>query len=309
MAQRTVRFYQILNSAKERFPNKLPFDDLLDAVAELPDEEAYVSVARMELLGSSYNPSPSGATRAVPLITLDRITRDVSLRIERRRNYRPLVLGDDETLAEPAFYSVFEDNVLAVMRNSGSAPGTASFRDYINKLELIDGGIEVVPLADRNTLRALADIGTLTKFTLAVGPDVNAEVFGTDSSVTGFIRHARQRLGYVAIEVSVAIAPKGQNDAAEIAYHDIESLATSDAIGFVDKAEIRYRRMYDGKSRTYDLLQEAVAQSVDVELDQGKSQPEMMSAARAIAAAYDDLYDDIRSAINSTSTVNSVSLS
>lgn len=244
MVKRTVRFFEVLNKAKSRHPNQLPFDDLVAAVRDLPDEAAYVSAPRMELLGSTFlPPSRPGARPMVPFIALDRITRDIRMRIERRRHYRPLVLGDDETLAEPTFYSIFNRNVLAVMRNSGAAPGSASFRDYLNKLDLISGGVEVVPLADRNVLRALRDVDTLTKLDVAVGPTVTADIFDQTSLIHGVLRHFRQQLGTVGIEVAVRISPKGQHEASDAALSEMMSIATSDALGFVDKAAINYRSL------------------------------------------------------------------
>jgi hypothetical protein len=301
LAQRTVRFYEILNKNKERFPNKIPFDDLLREVDDLQDDEAYVATKSMEILGSSFVPSTAGSKAAVSLITLDRITRDVRLRIERRRNYRPLVLDQDETLAEPTFFSIFDNNVLAVARNSGSAPGATSFREYVTKLNLIDGGVELAPLVDRDALRALREVETLTKFQFAVGPDVAAEIFGETNMITGMIRHMRQKLGNVGIELAIRIAPKGQQEESEIAFRDIEALATSNAIGFVDKAEIWYRRIEDGRAASFDLLQEAVTQSFNVELDSESNQPTVLSVAQGIAEAYDELYDEIRSALAATS--------
>ncbi len=301
MAQRTVRFYEILNKDKKRFPNKIPFDDMMRIIDELPDQEAYVSTKSMELLGSTYIPRSSGAKQAAPLITLDRITRDVRLRIERQRNYRPLVLGDDETLAEPTFYSIFDNNVLAIMRNSGSSPGASSFREYINKLNIISDGIELIPLVDRDALRALREVKTLTKLHVAVGPDVSADVFGEGNMIAELLRPARRKLGNVGIEMSIRIAPKGQESESEIAFRDIEALANSDAIGFVDKAEIWYRRMEDGRAASFDLLQEAVAQSVDVDLDDESNQPTVLSVAQGLAVAYEDLYEEIRSALHATS--------
>jgi hypothetical protein len=301
VAQRSVRFYQILNKGKERFPNDVAFEELLKVVDGLEDAEAYVSTKSMELLGSTFVPKRAGARPAVPLLTLDRITRDVRLRIERRRNYRPLVLGQDETLAEPTFFSLFDNNVLAVMRNSGSAPGATSFREYINKLDLIEGGIELVPLVDRDALRALREVETLTKFQIAVGPDVAAEVFGEDNLITGMIRHMRNRLGNVGVELAIRISPKGQHEESEIAFRDIEAIATSNAIGYVDKAEIWYRRMEDGRATSFDLLQEAVAQAIDIDLEDETQQPTVLSVSQSLAEAYDDLLDEIRSALQATS--------
>lgn len=301
MAERTVRFYELVGEGRERLPNQLDFDGLREAVRDLPDEEAYVQVARMELLGSVYKP-PRGAGRmpAVPLISLDRITRDVRLRIERRRNYRPLALAKDETLAEPTFYSLFDNNVLGVMRNSGSAPGPASFRDYVNQLALFDSDIEIAPLADPNILRALTDVEVLTRFDFAVGADVTADAFGQSELVAGAIRHVREELGSVAIEVTIKMSPS-QATTSEKALQEVRGFVNSDAMALVDKASIGYRRLEDGRADTYDFLNEAVAQAVDVVLNDDTSQPTEPSASEALAEAYNELYDDIKSALKATS--------
>lgn len=302
MPQRTVRFYRIVDQNRQAFPNLFPFDDLRNAVRDLNDIEAYIRVGRMELLGSSYD-SPIGAGRRpqVALLALDRITRDVHLRIERRRNYRPLQLAADETLAEPTFYSVFDQNVLGVMRNSGTAPGPASFRDYINAGSFFTDPIDVVPLSDANSLRALGEVGTLTKFDFAVGPDVTADVFEQAPLVARVLRHFREQLGNVAVEVVVKISPVGQSSASDSALQQVQNVVTSDAVGFVDRAKITYRRLEDGKADTYDFINEAVAMPIEVDVESSTNQPTERSASEALAAAYNDLYPDIVSALNSLS--------
>jgi hypothetical protein len=301
MTDRLVRFYEIVNENGERFPNTLPFEDLQRAVQDLPDEDAYVSVSRMELLGSSYIVG-AGARPGVSLFMLDRITRDVRLRIERRRNYRPLVLDPEETLAEPTFYSIFDRNVLAVMRNSGSAPGPASFRDYINNLKLTgEVGINVVPLVDRNALRAIGDIGTLTRLNIRVGPDATSDLFGQSRTIAGAIRYFRENFGSVGIEVGIRIAPKGQSEISELTVSEVQGLLSSNAFGHMDKAEIAYRSIENGRAQTHDFIQESVATSVSVELSDQTSQPTELSVSQAIAEAYDDLNEDILSTLNATS--------
>jgi hypothetical protein len=246
MAERTVRFFEITDEHGHRLPYDLPFADMLDAVDKLPDEDAYVDVgSSMEVLGSTYRPT-TGARAAVPLLALDRITRDVRLRIERQRNYRPLQLLQDETLAEPTFFSIFPRNVLAVMRNSGSAPGVVSFRDYINQLQILDGDIGISPLVDRNAARALADVGTLTRLTVAFGADAEPEDFGDSPMIAEVLRDARQRLGAVAFEFTVKIATKGQHEASEAAVNEVQGLATSPA----PSSAPRRRRSPTGDSRT-----------------------------------------------------------
>lgn len=296
--ERIIRFYRIVNEEKLPFPNAFPFEDLQDVVAGLPDEEAYVQFDRMELLGSSWKPSRgAGARPRAPLLVLDRITRDPQLRIERQRNYRPLVLGSGESLADPTFYAMFADNVLGVMRTSGLAPGPASFRDYINYLNVYKPPIAVVPLVDGNAMRALAQVGTLTRMTVAVGPDVDAGAFSGSRMIFDAIRSARRDLGNVSVEVTVKIAAKGQYAAAEEAHRQVASIVTSDALGYVDKAEISFRRLEDGRADTHDFVQEAITQSAVVELDDRTGQPGESSVAEAMAAAYNSLYEDIRSAL------------
>lgn len=298
MAERTVRFYEIVTRQKEPFPNVIQFGELQAAVQELPDHEAYVHLPRMEILGSAWFPgSGVGAVPKAPLIALDRITREPYIRIERRRNYRPLVLDTDETLAEPSFYSIFDRNVLGVMRNSGDSPSSASFRDYINLLGFIKPDIEIIPLVDANAIRALHEVQTLTKLHISVGPDVDAVHFSRSRFIYDAIRNARRNLGSVGVEILVRIAPRGQGAASEEALRQIEQVATTDALEHADKAKINYRRIEDGKADAYDFVHEAVTKSAVVELDTSTGQPTEVSVAEAMAAAYDELYDDIRSAL------------
>lgn len=300
--ERIIRFYRVVDENNLPFPNEFPFEDLQDAIVGLPDETAYVSLNRMELLGSAWKPGRgAGAHRRVPLIAIDRITREPQLRIERRRHYRPLVLGDGENLADPTFYAMFDGGVLAVMRTSSLAPGPASFRDYVNSLEIVKPSIAVVPLVDGNALRALGDVGSLTKLTVGVGPDVSPQVFSRSQMIFDAIRGARDSLGSVAIEVTVKIAAKGQSAAAEEAHRQISNIVTSDALAFTEKAKITYRRLEDGKAATHDFLEEAITKAAVVEVDAETGQPAEPSVGEAIAGAYDALYDDIRSALHQDS--------
>lgn len=295
---RIIRFYRIVDREQQPFPNEFPLAELQDEIVALSDQDAYITLNRMELLGSSWKPRPgAGARRQVALIALDRITRDPQLRIERRRHYRPLVLGDGENLADPTFYSIFDGGVLAVLRTSNLAPGPASFRDYVNYLEVVKPEIAVVPLIDGNALRALSQIGTLTRMTFGVGPDVSPDTFQTSPLIFDVIRGMRQSLGSVSIEVSVKIAPRGQHAAAEEAQRQLSNLVTSEAIGYADKAQVKYRRLEDGKAATHDFIEEAITHTAVVETDADTKQPVDSSVAEAMAAAYDDLYDDIRSAL------------
>src|SRR5262249_32307278 len=155
--------------------------------------------------------SGAGAQRRVPLITLDRITRNPQLRIERRRNYRPLVLGEGENLSDPTFYALFDRNGLGVVRTRAQAPAPATLPDYITLLEFVKPSIAVTPLVDGNAVRAVQDVGTLTRLTLAVGPDVSPQAFNRSRMIFDVIQSMRRDLGEVAIEITVKISPKGQH--------------------------------------------------------------------------------------------------
>lgn len=293
-----IRFYRIVDQDQLRFPNAFPFADLQHAIDDLSDEDAYVQLNQMELLGSSWRPGfGSGARRSVPLVALDRITRNPQLRIERRRHYRPLILGDGENLADPTFYAMFDDNVIGVLRTSNRSPGPASFRDYINYYEIVEPPIAIVPLVDANAIRALGQVGTLTKFTVRVLPDASEDVFSGSRMIYDAIRSARRDLGGVTIEITVKIAPKGQDQAAEEARRQIANIVTTEALGHIDKATIRYRRLEDGRADTHDFLQEVITRAVAVEVDTETGQPAESSVAGAMASVYDSLYDDIRSAL------------
>src|SRR5262249_40140149 len=158
-------------------------------------------------------------------------------------------------------------NVLGVVRTSAQAPGPASLRDYINLLEFVKPSIAVTPLVDGNAVRALQDVGTLTRLTLAVGPDVSPQAFNRSRMIFDVIQSMRRDLGEVAIEITVKISPKGQHEAANEAYRQISDIVTSDAVGFADKAEIAYRRLEDGKATTHDFIEEAVTQAVVIDVD------------------------------------------
>jgi hypothetical protein len=297
--EKTVRFYRIVDKEQLPFRGAFPFEELQDEIDALDDKQAYVMLNRMELLGSSWKPRRgAGAEPRVPLITLDRITRNPQLRIERRRQYRPLVLGDSESLADPTFFSVFDDGVIGILRISELSPGVASIRDYINHLKIMSAEITIVPLIDSNAVRALGDIGTLTKLTVRVLPDASEDIFGRTPLFYDTIRSARRNLGAVGLEMTVKIRPKGQDEAAEEAHREISNIVTTDALAHTDKAYIKYRRIEDGKAAAHDFLQEAITETVAVEVDTDTGQPAEASVSEALAVAYDTLYDDIRSALH-----------
>lgn len=299
MAERSVRFYVVTNEHREFLPSLLPFDDMRDDVRALEDSDAYVKLDRVEVLGSAYDPSGSAlGRRAVPVLALDRIEREVRLRIERRRNYRPLVLADDETLAEPTFYSLFGDNVLAVMRNNGQSPTSAAFRDYVNKLEILSAPIDVIPLADKDAVRALRDVQTLTRMRIAVGPEVGADAFSDSPYIADSIALARRRLGHVTVEIEIKVKASGHQSEAEAAFGELRNVIESGAIEIVDKAEMTYRRLEDGRARTFDFVDEAIVTQCPVTIDEDTAKPTEASAAEALAEAYDKMYDDIQYALN-----------
>lgn len=303
MAERTVRFFLIVDENEQPFSAAFPFDGVRDAVRAIDEDEAYVHLSgTMEVLGSAWDPiRGAGARRQEPLLVLDRINRDPGIRIERRRNYRPLVLLEDETLAEPTFYTVFENNVLAVMRNSGGAPTPASFRDYMNRMEILDGQhIGLAPLVDENALRALADARQVTKFTFAVGTDVNDAVFRPSPTIFEMIQAARHNLGHVEVEITVKVRAVGADDESDRLRTEIDTLMRSEGTrDALSKAEMGYRRVEDGKAAAFDLLGDSLITQTTIELDNHTNQPTEAAASAAIANAYDATIDEIRSAIRS----------
>lgn len=201
-------------------------------------------------------------------------------------------------LADPTFFSVFDDGVIGILRISELSPGAASIRDYVNHLEMIKPPIAIIPLVDSNAVRALGDVGTLTKLIVRVLPDASEDIFGRSPLFYDTIRSTRRNLGAVGVELTVKIRPKGQAEAAEEAHREISNIVTTEALGHTDKAYIKYRRIEDGKADAHDFLQEAITQTVAVEIDTNTGQPAEASVSEAMAAAYDALYDDIRSALH-----------
>ncbi|HMM83508.1 MAG TPA: hypothetical protein PJ998_10055 [Terrimesophilobacter sp.] len=302
MAERTVRFYLVVDESEQPFQDALPFDDIRTAVNALSDDQAYVQLSgTVEVLGSPYEPPRgAGARREVPLLALDRINRSPGIRIERRRNYRPLELQSDETIAEPSFYSVFDRNVLGVMRNSGGAPSPAAFRDYINRTGLLgDQEIKLMSLVDKDAIRALADAENVTKFTFAVGTDVVDNVFNQAPTILSMVRAARQNLGSVELEITVKVKPVGADHESDRLRSEINNLVRSDAIEQLDKAEMGYRRVLDGRAAAFDLLGDSLITQTSVDLEEHTNQPTEPAASRALASAYDGMIEEINSALQS----------
>lgn len=302
MAERTVRFYLIVDDHEQPFADPFPFDDVREAVREMPNAEAYVQLSgTVEVLGSAFDPPRgAGAGRQVSLLALDRINRSPGIRIERQRNYRPLALREDETIAEPTFFSVYDNNVLGVMANSGGAPRPTAFRDYINKTGLLgDQRIALMSLVDRNALRALAEAENVTKFTFAVGTDVVDDVFLQAPTILGMIEAARQNLGHVELEITVKVKPVGADHESDQLRAEIDNLVRSNAVTTLDKAEMAYRRVEDGRAAAFDLLGDSLITQATVELEEHTNQPTESAASRALATAYDTMIDEINSALTS----------
>jgi hypothetical protein len=302
MAERTVKFYLIVDDQDQPFAAPFPFDDVRTAVSAMGDDVAYVHLSgTVEVLGTAWDPPRgAGAQREVPLLALDRINRTPGIRIERRRNYRPLALRDDETIAEPSFFSIFDNNVLGVMANSGGAPRPTAFRDYINKTSLLgDQNIKLMSLVDRNALRALAEADNVTKFTFAVGTDVVDDVFAPAPTILGMIRAARENLGHVELEISVKVKAVGADQESDALRAEIEHLVSGNALDNLEKAEMSYRRVDDGRADAFDLLGDSLVTQANVDIDDHTNQPTEPAAARGLARAYDSMIDEINSALSS----------
>ena len=296
MPQSTVRFYELLTKDDCQFPD-IDIEALLDKVANMPDREAYVKLARMELLGSIHSPQVGRAPQC-PLIILDRITRHVMMRIESQREYRPLVLGENDTIAEPTHVGLFPGNVLGIMRQSGQAPGPSSVRDFINTASLFDEEIAVRPLVDGNALRALADVGTMTRLNLELDPDAASKVTGGAKFLADIMELFRRNLPGVSVGLDLKLSARGPEEVSQKAYDAVTELHQKNALGAAQRAQIGYRRLEDGRADSYDFLSESVSQAVEVELDEERGGPNNARASEAIMDAYNSQYDDIRSALN-----------
>jgi hypothetical protein len=291
--KREVRFYELVTTAGERFDDLDPMD-LIGVVDAIPAADAYVTIARTELLGSTYRPTRGSA--APPLLVLDRITREVRIRIENRRHYRPLELRPGDTLAEPTHIGLFPRNVLGLLRSTGTAPGPASVREFLNAAYFEDE-VAIRPLVDTNALRALAQVGKLTKIDVALDPGATAEVMGTDGFLAEAFDVFRRRTGDAQVEFILKFDPKGRTDVSELAFEELQSLYERGGLNSARKASMSFRRLEDGRADTFDFLNESVAHAIDVDIDDDTGGPSNLSASEGIQAAYDLLRDDIQSAL------------
>lgn len=243
-------------------------------------------------------PAPPDAS---PCWVLDRITREVRIRIENDRKYRPLELGEGDTLAEPTHYAFFPDNVVGIMRANGNSPGPASLRDYLNTALEMSEDLSIRALADRNMVRALTDVGTITKFDVALGPDAKPSDFGGEQTLLGSVlQRVRSRVGGVEVELIVKVRASDPTDTPDIVLSDLRDAVTGDGAQAITRASMNYRRLEDGKADSFDFLNQAVAQETDVDIEDGTNGPTDASASEGLAQAYDDLYDDIKSSIKDT---------
>lgn len=296
MPQLTVRFYELLAKDEQQFPD-IDIETLLDKVSSMPDSDAYVKLARMELLGSTHAPQVGRAPQS-PMIILDRITRQTLMRIEHQRTYRPLQLGENDTIAEPTHVGLFPRNVLGVMRQSGQAPGPSSIRDFINASGLFDEEIAIRPLVDGNALRALADVDKVTKLNLELDPGAASEVTGQARFLAEALSLFRENMPGVSVGLELKLSPRGPEESSQAAYDTISELHQQNVLGAAQRAQIGYRRLEDHRAESYDFLSESVSQAVEVELDQDRGGPNNARASEAIMAAHTEKYDDILSALN-----------
>lgn len=298
VATRTVRFYRLFGEQGQVIPD-LPVGDILDVVRGLPATQAYVQLARMELLGSAYKPGRgAGAKARVPMLVLDRITREVRIRIENNRKYRPLELGRGDTLAEPTHYAFFKDNVVGVMRANGNAPSPASLREYLNTALEMSEDLTIKPLADRNVVRAFSDVGSITKFDVALGPEADPRDFGGDQSLLGgVLRQVRNRAGSVEVELIVKVRAGDPTETPELVLNDLQQAVTGDGAQSITRAKMSYRRLENGMADSFDFLNQAVAHEAEVDIVEGTNGPTDASASEGLAKAYNELYDDIQSSV------------
>lgn len=297
MPKLNVRFYELLTKDENQFPD-IDIDSLLDAVAAIPDKDAYVKLARMELLGSTHAPQGAGRAPQAPLIVLDRITREVRMRIESGRQYRALSLEKGDTIAEPTHIGLFPRNVVGIMRQTGQSPGPASFRDFLNEAGLFDDGLTIRPLVDGNALRALSNVEKITKVNLELDADTAAAVGGPAKFVADALSILRNNLPGVSVELALKFSPKGPDESSEAALGAVRALHEGNAFGSAQRASIAFRRLEDHRADSFDFLTEAVAQAVEVDTDDERGGPNNARASEAIMEAYNDQYDDILSALN-----------
>ncbi len=210
MAQRSVQFFHLVDEDGYDFPNELPTERILEYVEDLSDEQAYwySRTARMELLGDVYWTSDRDKT---PMLILNRISRDVRLRLERQRTFRDFRLDEGETLADPAFVAFFRRNVVGIMR-SGAAPGAARLAEYVNKVVPFPKPVRVDPLRMPDTVQQLQQESELiTAFEFRMPGSVGqVERSGTPPFVRDVLEDTLRGVGTPkSVAVRVVLDPRG----------------------------------------------------------------------------------------------------
>lgn len=281
----------------QHFVSQFPFTYVGNSINALPEIDAYVELQSMEVLGNFYIPA-TGIGNQVPIITLDKITRDPQIRIENHRVMRPFVLAGDENLAEPTFYSFFPNNVLAVMRNGQASPTTSSIRDYVNHLQLRGvPEIDVIPLVDRERLATFADMAKVKKFTFAVGSQVNASVFNDSISIKKIIADVRQNLGFVEIEMTIKASDGSENQTSENVKSLIGGLLNnSEAMDSLGKAQVSYVSEESGTTQVFDFLSEMIVMQIELETDDRRL-PSIEAVAKEMKHSYTAMTAQIQEAV------------
>lgn len=302
MALRTVRFFQIVDQDFKRFEGQFPASAAREAIRNLTDELAYMHLSEnIEVVGSAVDADLRAQPQRAHMIVLDRITREPHLRIERQRVSRPLILGEGENLAEPTFFAIYDNNVLGVMRNSGTAPSQSHLREYINQLQILDQPIAIAPLIDRGRMRALQSIDRIRKVTFAVGKDAVLDLLPEDSAVRRINRAVREEIGHVSLEVSVKLEASTPEEVAEGLRDELRTLTTDENIDRFSKLEMTYKQLENGRVAAFDFIREALVTQTDVDVAPVTQQPTEDSAAEHLHSAYEELYDEINATLRDLS--------
>ncbi len=258
MAQRSVQFFHLVDEDGYYFPNELPTERILEYVEDLNDEQAYwySRTARMELLGDVYWTSDRDKT---PMLILNRITRDVRLRLERQRTFRDFKLDEGENLADPAFVAFFPRNVVGIMR-AGAAPGAARLAEYVNKVVPFPKPVRVDPLRMPDTVQQLQQESELiTAFEFRMPGSVGQlERSGTPPFVRDVLEDTLRGVGTPkSVAVRVVLDPRGNvQEQSDRLLSTASALMSGPGGDLVEVAKVNYRRSDDGGADELDLLKQ-----------------------------------------------------
>jgi len=298
-SKRNIKFFLIVDELGEIFEDEFPLVSVGEQIEEIPEADSYIELRTMTVLGTFYNP-PIGSRSYVPMIMVDSIDANPQIRVETHRIMTPLPLGTDQNIAEPTYFSVFPNNVLAVMRNKSSSPMVSTFRDYINKLELPGlSKISIIPLVDKERLIAFQDIKRVKKFTFAVGRDINSAVFEDATGVKSIIDKVRDNFGQVDFEIVLKPSNDPGNNSPGIIKNTINQLLHRDqSVDLLNKASVSYVSEEFGSSLEYDFLREMITMEVNLEPGEtGLLSPEAVS--REMKHAHRQLLPQIDIALES----------